>query len=1343
MSKTHLTDFDILADPTLEAVLSILVLYGISSKTALLSALHNIDFKTTPTRRINMQELLEAIDTLKKVKWVKSSASGYFVDVEHENKILLHMLSKQDDCRYFERLAQIKTCTRSSLWLAIIKGDCESLIRILPLWMMMQNRMDAQPAYSLCRNEAGQQVMAKLHYDVQSMLLSLALEAANEGFFECSAIYRYARLHFETKYAQFPHLLEEVGIQAILRGEDVLQGPMFPDGRYPVAVVWYSALLRGDKDRTLTIFENYIKHYRSVTRKRKLEFTPFYTMLSILTLIGSGDVSRYSVLRSFIKYGLRSNFGSAYGLFDSLLDELEGKGKTNPAPALSESLSGIAGLLLALSKFWDGETESSQWQSELETFRDRLGSIGYVTLQHEIDAVLQSQFNTEPLDDSWFQRQGRKPLHTLYKRKEAWQYALSALTQIKSGAVESGGRLAWFITLNRGHISLEPREQKRSGNGIWSKGRPIALKRLSKSPESFDYLLDQDRQALRHIQYNPNHYYYGGNTYELDGELALPALVGHPALFWNDAPDARIDLAQGQVALQLKAAKGYVELKLTPEKITSESRIVFEKETPTRVTVYSINDEVQKIAAIVGQSLRVPEHAKEQLVQAITSIAPLLPVHTDLPELSSHIVSVPADKKLYAHLLPLDEGIRLQVLVRPLANGGWYPPGHGSTAVMGEQDGQPVQTVRQLKTELTDLKRVLTGCPALNEAESDGREWQLTDPQLALEVLSQLRALDASLLECVWPEGERMRIKGKRSLNSMRLGLKQQGDWFVLSGELELDDGQVLQLKQLLQLFQESRGRFVKLGSQDWIALDDTLRKRLEQLSLLGDITDKNGIRVNALMAPFLADLASEAGVFEGDSAWAEQLTKLNSLNGWSPKVPSTLQTELRDYQLEGYIWLSRLARWGVGACLADDMGLGKTIQTLALLIERASGGPQLVVAPTSVTMNWLSEIERFAPTLNVRPYHHQRNLSDLAAFDLVVVSYGLLQQDSEIFTSQHWHSIVLDEAQAIKNANTKRSQTVMALQADFKLAVSGTPIENHLGELWNLFRFLNPGLLGSQERFNERFALPIERGENTAKKALKMLIQPFLLRRSKNQVLDELPPRTEITHKISLSPGERHWYEALRQQAVETLTETKHKPLQVLAEITKLRRFCCHPSLVLNDAEISSSKLVACIEIIEELLSNQHKVLIYSQFVDHLSIVRHRLTELEISYQYLDGSTPMLERKKRVDAFQNGEMDVFLISLKAGGTGLNLTAADYIIHLDPWWNPAVEDQASDRAHRMGQKRPVTVYRLVTENTIEEQIVALHAKKRDLADSLLEGGEVSGKLDADALLDLLRGGLAC
>jgi SNF2 family DNA or RNA helicase len=368
--------------------------------------------------------------------------------------------------------------------------------------------------------------------------------------------------------------------------------------------------------------------------------------------------------------------------------------------------------------------------------------------------------------------------------------------------------------------------------------------------------------------------------------------------------------------------------------------------------------------------------------------------------------------------------------------------------------------------------------------------------------------------------------------------------------------------------------------------------------------------------------------------------------------------------------------------------------------------------------------------------------IATLGKFDLLITTYTLLQQESDELSQIHWQTIVLDEAQAIKNAATKRSQAAMSLKGSFKLITTGTPLENHLGELWNLFQFINPGLLGTHKQFNERYAIPIERFNNReARLRLKKLIRPFILRRIKSQVLEELPPRTDVTLEVTMSHEELHFYEALRQNALDQLeqsTDNRGKHLQVLTEIMRLRQACCNPKLIARDTAIPSSKLTLFSQLVKELIAGGHKVLVFSQFIGHLEIIRHYLDGRKITYQYLDGSTSSRHRKERVEAFQSGKGDLFLISLKAGGLGLNLTAADYVIHMDPWWNPAVEDQASDRAHRIGQTRPVTIYRLVCKHTIEEKIVQLHQEKRDLADSLLEGTDASGRLSTQELIDLIR-----
>jgi SNF2 family DNA or RNA helicase len=429
-------------------------------------------------------------------------------------------------------------------------------------------------------------------------------------------------------------------------------------------------------------------------------------------------------------------------------------------------------------------------------------------------------------------------------------------------------------------------------------------------------------------------------------------------------------------------------------------------------------------------------------------------------------------------------------------------------------------------------------------------------------------------------------------------------------------------------------------------------------------------------------------------------------------------------------------------------MGLGKTVQAIAVMLDRAEEGPCLVVAPTSVCPNWEAEIARFAPTLTTHRLVTASNRSTLIAGlgprDVLVCSYGLLHQEAELLGRRPWQMAVLDEAQAIKNAETKRAQASVALQAGFRLALTGTPVENYLDELWSLFNFVNPGLLGSREGFQKRFAGPIERDRDAnARQALRALVRPFLLRRTKAAVLSELPPRTEQTVPVEMSEAERAFYEALRQRALESIAALDApkgtRKIHILAEITRLRRACCNPALIDPAAGVPSGKLDAFLDLVEELVRNRHKALVFSQFVGHLDLVRAALDAHGIRYEYLDGSTPAAERTRRVAAFQAGGAELFLISLRAGGTGLNLTAADYVVHLDPWWNPAVEDQASDRAHRIGQERPVTIYRLIMQDSIEERIVRLHRDKRDLASELLEGAEASARLSEEELLDLIRG----
>ncbi|MEY4582374.1 MAG: hypothetical protein RL701_7077, partial [Pseudomonadota bacterium] len=416
------------------------------------------------------------------------------------------------------------------------------------------------------------------------------------------------------------------------------------------------------------------------------------------------------------------------------------------------------------------------------------------------------------------------------------------------------------------------------------------------------------------------------------------------------------------------------------------------------------------------------------------------------------------------------------------------------------------------------------------------------------------------------------------------------------------------------------------------------------------------------------------------------------------------------------------------------------------LLVQRAPTGPALVVAPTSLVSNWSDELTRFAPELRPLVYRgtqRERALKELGPQAVLITSYETLLRDAALFEGLTFGTQIIDEAQTIRNARTRRAHAVAGIRASFRVALTGTPIENRLGDLWSLFALVAPGLLGSWARFRALFAVPIERYEDRARaERLRRMVEPFTLRRTKDQVARELPARTEVIHNVELSAPEQQLYTAALTQARQALGKSRKKndqpyALHILAELTRLRQLACHPRLVLADSRIESSKLQALLRLLEDILPRGHRALIFSQFTQHLGLVREALESRKIRLLYLDGSTPAGQRAELIEQFQAGAAEVFLISLKAGGTGLNLTAADYVIHMDPWWNPAAEDQASDRAHRIGQVKPVTIVKLVAQNTIEERVLGLHEHKRKLAREMLsgEGGNVT--LDEEALEALL------
>jgi superfamily II DNA or RNA helicase len=985
----------------------------------------------------------------------------------------------------------------------------------------------------------------------------------------------------------------------------------------------------------------------------------------------------------------------------------------------------------------------------------------------------------------------------------AWRDALAAIAALGEGGgaapVQPTATLRWRLTLDDAArvCHLEAFEPAATARG---KPKPLSLAQLKKRTR----LDPRDAAVARCLRSSR----YRAVELSFDLVQAVSALVGHPGLELADAPGVDVELQESLPVLEVRrervrartsaagdavadagagagadsgsgAAPEHFVFRLHDELLAASEpkldhhlpdydqmeaeaarrdslRIV--REAPGRARLIRISAAQRRVAELIAQRWTVPVDAGAELDAALRVLSGHFVLHSD----ATAGEPVSSDARLVAQLQPRGDMLQLMLAVRPFGEfGPLLAPGRGRARLMTLHRGVSLATERDLDAERSHLGAVLEMLPFLGELDDAGpaagptgaipaeATWLLDDPEQALaavDTLGRMAGEKHALRALEWPKGKPLRVLAPEA-QAFSTTLRSERDWFALEGELRVDEQRVLSLQQLLGLLREARGsRFVALGQGEYLTLTEQLRQRLAELEAVAE-ADGARMKVGATAAAWLAEAAPALGV-RGDAGWQRRAQQLEAAAQLEPALPGGLQTALRPYQLEGYVWMRRLAEAGFGAILADDMGLGKTIQTLALLLARAGAGPALVVAPTSVCGNWAEEAARFAPALRCSVYgqgdsERAAQVGSAAAGDLLVVSYALLLRDAEAFAQREWVTLVLDEAQALKNAATQRAQAASELRAGFRLALSGTPVENRLADLWSIMNLVNPGLLGSAARFAERFGTPIERQRNDGARArLRRLVGPFLLRRTKAQVLTDLPPRTEIVQRIEPHDEERAFLEAMRRDALERIAQldpadTKSR-FNVLAELTRLRRAACDPRLAAPELGRIGAKVQAFERLAGELVEGHHQALVFSQFTDFLKLLAQRLEAAGLRYQVLDGSTPAAQRSERVAAFQRGEADLFLISLKAGGFGLNLTAADYVVIADPWWNPAAEDQAMGRAHRIGQQRPVTVYRLVTAGSIEERIVELHRDKRELAEGLLADQETTAPLAASELMELLR-----
>ena len=718
-------------------------------------------------------------------------------------------------------------------------------------------------------------------------------------------------------------------------------------------------------------------------------------------------------------------------------------------------------------------------------------------------------------------------------------------------------------------------------------------------------------------------------------------------------------------------------------------------------------------------------------------------------------------RNFYFRLTPIEpEGVYVEFLLRPLSAPDYkrfyVRPGSGQAVIYDYSSFPPGLIRRDIRGELHDSCSLLSGLNVGKELIRHQFELKLSSDYEALQLLNELEGYagkDRIYIE--WPDGlgrpAKYRPVEEAPGETLRVELtKKSVDWFDLRGGLWLD-GRQIDLKSLVTAYQKKQ-RFIKLDHDRWFQISERLAARIQWLCENfhpASVSSSSGEFSTHVGCAGLSQ-AIEGIEISGDQAFRKLKERISEAASGRAELPSIFKGTLRSYQKAGFQWLYGLSLWGTGAVLADDMGLGKTVQAVSFLCARVSAGPVLILCPSSLCDNWFSEIRKFSEKtrpLLIRDCDEVRLSEETEWMQqpglILIGSYGLLMHGrGSLLEKIAWGTLILDEAQVLKNRNSKTFRQVCALSAGFILALSGTPLENNLTELWSLFRLVCPGLFGSYEAFAQKW-ISGDEAATASSEGIRRLIRPFILRRTKEAYLKELPPKTIKPLNIYMSPEERKLYDEYRMRALADLKaadpdegEQKRK-IRILAWLTRLRQIAVHPKLVEPDWPSPSVREAEFLRMAKELVQARKRALVFSQFPSFLELLKEGAGQQGYRCLLLRGSTPVEERKHLVQTFQEGDIDFFMISLKAGGTGLNLTRAEVVIILDPWWNPAAEAQAMDRACRIGQKNPVTVYKFISQKTIEEKIIGLQDAKKDLSQKILSDCSIPASMDLTFLESII------
>ena len=1144
-------------------------------------------------------------------------------------------------------------------------------------------------------------------------------------------------------------------------------------------------LIHGNLEAALGRYNDAFENLRRNNYGNDIFFTTITGVFYIFALIKDNSPNAIGTARACTRAGFTNPlYANIYKHLHAYIEHTSGRQHFQRTDA--PDAPPLDRLIADIIEFWLNEGQpSAECRQDLLTLEHQAKHAGIVWLEREIHEI------NRRLAPDWIpgalpcDAQDTIPLIDCVQILPAWTRELNDIARdLTQQMAQKPTRVAWNIAFSPHcptNVQLELSIQHLKKTDRWTKGQLIKLDKLERdlklTQEWPSYFTTQDIKAASMLMQLTQR-----QSHDLDADSALGedsgsgsgnasasadvddatacvshndillSLLDYPRLYWKGDPTqtpVRIILEDPYIQILKAPEQARVLIRLFPS-VAPKSHLAAVRYDDNSLHLFCFRQLHKRLLKTLKDGILIPEQAVSQLNGICGQLARLMKVKSDygLDSLQVPLTQVVTPRPVM-RLERTATGLAVELLMQPFSKDEVLRrPGEGAMAILEYDHDRLIRKQRDRDGEQQLIVRILEACPMLSSINMTAPyQWLVENDETAWQLLIQLQTI-ADDCDILWKQGRKFAVSRRISFGDVAMRARLGTQWLEIDGDVAVSDDLIIPFQKLLELAKEQKHNFIQLNDEQIIYLADDFKASLDKFNSIGQFA-RSKPQFNLLALPVLQMMLGDFDRLDISPEWQQQLLRIDEAKTLPVPPPQNLSPDitLRDYQLEGYRWLTRLDHWEAGACLADDMGLGKTIQTLAFIAQKAQEGPILIVAPTSVCANWADEIRTHTvglePPITFGQGNRTEALRVMRAGKIMISSYGLLQSQIASFEQIEWRVVVLDEAQAIKNYQAKRSQAALQLKAKFRIATTGTPIENNLGELWTLFQFITPGLFGSRQSFQDRFANPIERTpDSNALQQLNALIKPFLLRRKKDEVLKELPPKTEKSIHVYLSDEERAFYQALKQNLIREINENQlddntQQRIRILAAIQKLRQAACNPLLIEPGINVPSAKLEEFKRLISDLKECGHKTLVFSQFVKHLDIIRPTLKQLNISYEYLDGSTPTKDREEAVENFQNGNADAFLISLRAGGLGLNLTKADNVIILDPWWNPAVEDQAADRAHRIGQSRPVTIYRLIAHDTIEDMIIDLHNQKKDLAVQLLDGSDTACNLSADELYKLL------